>query len=317
MKIPPLTASWDRFSRRDSHPSEKSALRPLSRGRPSTARRVASPRGAGSSWIKNSSRNTSRDVKDVSYGRVLCASTKPVAHDRHGPRKQVARAATLSLPPDGSFDDHDVCWERAKFLRESDAYKYAWIPQARLEDFREGLRKKTVDRSYFLESTEVVAQTERGNDDLPGRNVNTRDRWLRRETWHCECGPGSTQLTPDEMIASSKRAQAKRTRVSKIHTGGSKKVGCPACFVVRYPNPSCFQSVVPGGPSIDGFVRVAWKLVGHSAACDEVTQHASEPRPIRMIDELTRRNSKHSDTEIVEMYKRAVWSAFHARARAR
>ena len=109
---------------------------------------------------------------------------------------QVARAATLSLPPDGSFDDHDVCWERAKFLRESDAYKYAWIPQARLEDFREGLRKKTVDRSYFLQHR-IGAQTERGNDELPGRNVNTHDRWLRREEWHCECGPGSTQLTPD------------------------------------------------------------------------------------------------------------------------
>ena len=59
---------------------------------------------------------------------------------RHGPPKQVARAATLSLPPDGLFDDHDVCWERARFFRESDAYKYAWIPQARLEDFREATR---------------------------------------------------------------------------------------------------------------------------------------------------------------------------------
>ena len=123
--------------------------------------------------------------------------------NRHGSRKQVARAATLSLPPDGSFDDHDVCWERAKFLRESDAYKYAWIPQARLEDFREGLRKKTVDCSYFLQQSRVRMQTERGNDDLPGRNVNMHDRWLRCEEWHCECGPGSTQLTPDEMIASS------------------------------------------------------------------------------------------------------------------
>ena len=149
-------------------------------------------------------------------------------------------------------------------------YKYAWIPQARLEDFREGLRKKTVDRSYFLKCTEVVAQTEGGNDDLPGQSVNTRDRWLCCEEWHCECGPGSTQLSPDEMIASSMRAQARRSRMSKVHTGRGKKVGCPACFVVRYPNPSCFQSVVPGGPSIEGFVRVAWKLVGHSAACDEV-----------------------------------------------
>ena len=229
--------------------------------------------------------------------------------NRHGSRKQVARAATLSLPPDGSFDDHDVCWERAKFLRESDAYKYAWIPQARLEDFREGLRKKTVDRSYFLKGTDVVTQTERGNDDLPGQSVNTRDRWLRREVWHCECGPGSTQLTPDEMIASSMRAQARRSRMSKIHTGRGKKVGCPACFLVRYPNPSCFQSVVPGGPSIDGFVRVAWKLVGHSAACDEVTSTSVSKGAIRMIDELTRRNPKHSDTEIVEMYKMAVRSA--------
>jgi hypothetical protein len=69
----------------------------------------------GSSWMENSSRNTSRDVKDVSYGRVLCAHETGGAN-RHGSRKQVARAATLSLPPDGSFDDHDVCWERAKFL---------------------------------------------------------------------------------------------------------------------------------------------------------------------------------------------------------
>ena len=139
--------------------------------------------------------------------------------NQHGPPKQVARAATLSLPPDGSFDDHDVCWERAKFFRESDAYKYAWIPQARLEDFREGLWKK-VDRSYFLLRWKVNEQTVRGNVGLPGRIVNTRDRWLRCEEWHCECGPGSTQLTPDEMIVSSMRAQAMRSRMSKIHTGG-------------------------------------------------------------------------------------------------
>ena len=127
--------------------------------------------------------------------------------------------------------------------------------------------------------------------------------------WHCECGPRSTQLTPDEMVASSMRAQAKSSRVSKIHTSGGKKVGCPACFVVRYPNPSFFQSMKPGGPSIDGFVRVAWKLVGHSAACDEVMSTRVSKGAIRMIDELTRRNPKHSDTEIVEMYKGAVRSA--------
>ena len=226
--------------------------------------------------------------------RTVCVYEIGGSH-RHGPRKQVARAATLSLPPDGSFDDHDVCWERAKFLRESDAFKYAWIPQARLEDFREGLRETKVDRSYFLKRTDVGARIERENGDLPGQSVNTRDRWLRCETWHCECGPGSTQLTPDEMIASSMRAQAKSSRVSKIHTGGGKKVGCPACFVVRYPNPSCFQSVVPGGPSIDGFVRVAWKLVGHSAACDEVTSTRVSKGAIRTIDELTRGNPKNSD----------------------
>ena len=65
----------------------------------------------------------------------------------------------------------------------------------------------------------------------------------------------------------------------------------------------------PGGPSIDGFVRVAWKLVGHSAACDEVMSTRVSKGAIRMIDELTRRNPKHSDTEIVEMYKGAVRSA--------
>ena len=60
--------------------------------------------------------------------------------NQHGPPREVQRTATLSLPLDGSFDDHDVCWERARFFRESDAYKYAWIPQARLEDFREATR---------------------------------------------------------------------------------------------------------------------------------------------------------------------------------
>ena len=105
------------------------------------------------------------------------------------------------------------------------------------------------------------------------------------------------------------RAQAKSSRVSKIHTGGGKKVGCEACFLVRYPNPSYFQSVIPGGTSIDGFVRVAWKLVEHSAACDEVTSTQVSKGAIRMIDELTRRNPKHSDTEIVEMYKTAIRSA--------
>ena len=152
--------------------------------------------------------------------------------NRHGSRKQVARAATLSLPPDGSFDDHDVCWERAKFLRESDAYKYAWIPQARLEDFREGLRKKTVDCSYFLQQSRVRMQTERGNDDLPGRNVNMHDRWLRCEEWHCECGPGSTQLTPDEMIASSMRVPGRSTPASaKFTQVGVKRLVVQRAFL--------------------------------------------------------------------------------------
>ena len=54
---------------------------------------------------------------DGRQGRQLRSRTARVYEiggwRRHGPRKQVARAATLSLPPDGSFDDHDVCWERA------------------------------------------------------------------------------------------------------------------------------------------------------------------------------------------------------------
>jgi len=49
------------------------------------------------------------------------------------------------------------------------------------------------------------------------------------------------------------RAQANISGVSKIHTGGGKKVGCPARFGVWYPNPSRFQSVIPGDTSIDGF----------------------------------------------------------------
>jgi len=69
--------------------------------------------------------------------------------NQHGQRKQVERTTTLSLPPDNSFDDRHVCWERPKFARESDAFKYAWIPQARLGAFREGLNT-TMQRTYFL-----------------------------------------------------------------------------------------------------------------------------------------------------------------------
>ena len=69
-----------------------------------------------------------------------------------------------------------------------------------------------MDRSYFLQHSIRIVQTERGNDDLPGRILNTHDRWLRCEEWHCECGPGATQLTPDEMNTTRfKRARAKRT----------------------------------------------------------------------------------------------------------
>ena len=84
-------------------------------------------------------------------------------------------------------------------------------------------------------------------------------------------------LHPDEMITSSMRARARRPRVSKIHTGGGKKVGCPACFVVRYPNPSFLQSMIPGGPSIDGFVRVAWSWRG-TGGVRRGDEHASEQR---------------------------------------
>ena len=84
VKIPPPATSWDRSSRRDSHPSfgvpQKCAIRLVSRGGAPLdgSTRVASSRGVGSSWMENSSRNTSRDVKDVSCGRALCASRKPV-----------------------------------------------------------------------------------------------------------------------------------------------------------------------------------------------------------------------------------------------
>ena len=253
------------------------------------------------------------------HGRQLRTRTVLVYEtgvaNQHDQRKQVERTATLSLPPDDSFDDHDVYWERRKLAYESDAYKYAWIPQSRLEDFREGLKKKTVDRSYVVQycRSRVGAQTQRGNDVLPGQIVNTRERWLRVEAWHCECGPGSTQLSPDEMIESSMRAQAEGSRMSKIHTNGGKKVGCGACFVVRYPNPSCFQSVIPGGTSIDGFVRVAWKLVEHSAACDEVKNTRWSKGAIRNIGEMIRRNPKHSDNEIKEMYTKVVRTALMAK----
>ena len=84
--------------------------------------------------MKNPMRPASSDVKDVSCVRVLCAASHETGGvNQHGPRKQVQRAATLSLPPDGSFDDDDACWIRAKFLRENNAY--TWIPHARLGDF--------------------------------------------------------------------------------------------------------------------------------------------------------------------------------------
>ena len=50
-------------------------------------------------------------------------------------------------------------------------------------------------------------------------------------------------------------------------------------------------------------------MMEHSAACHRVTKTRVSKGAIRMIDELTRRNPKHSDIEIVEMYERVVWSA--------
>ena len=50
-------------------------------------------------------------------------------------------------------------------------------------------------------------------------------------------------------------------------------------------------------------------MVEHSAACDEVTSTRVSKGAMRMIDELTRRNPKHSDIQILEMYKKAVPSA--------
>jgi uncharacterized protein YjhX (UPF0386 family) len=239
--------------------------------------------------------------------RTVFVCETGVAH-QHGQRKQVERTTTLSLPPDNSFDEHDVYWERPKLSYESDAYKYAWIPQARLGDFREGLRE-TMERSYYKHRSRVGVQTQGGKDVLPGRIVNTSERWFRDETWHCECGPGSTQLNPDEMIASSMRAQAEGSRMSKVHVNGGKKVGCPACFVVRYPNPSCFQSVIHGGASVDGFVRVAWKLVEHSAACNEVKSTRVSKGARMIIGDMIRSNPKHSDVEIKGMYKKAIRAA--------
>ena len=150
MTIPPLTTSRDRSSRRDSRPPSTCLRSPSVGGAP---RRLGARCGVEGRGLFMDEASV-KDRFEGRRGRQLRTRTVRIQEtggaNQHGSRKQVARAATLSLPPDGSFDDHDVCWERAKFLRESDAYKYAWIPQARLEDFREGLRKKTVDRSYFL-----------------------------------------------------------------------------------------------------------------------------------------------------------------------
>ena len=48
----------------------------------------------------------------------------------------------LSKPKSGWFDDDDVAWEGPMILRENAKFKYAWLPESRLEDFLASLREK-------------------------------------------------------------------------------------------------------------------------------------------------------------------------------
>jgi len=72
-------------------------------------------------------------------GQVVVRFLELGAPNQYGAGRVVERNGILSLPPDGPFDADDVHWEGRSLFRETDKYKYAWIPGSRLDDFREGL----------------------------------------------------------------------------------------------------------------------------------------------------------------------------------
>ena len=111
------------------------------------------------------------------------------------------------------------------------------------------------------------------------------------------------------MIERSRRVRA---RGGKTLTGSGKKVGCPSNFVVRYPNVALIHAALPGGDTIDGFVRVAWSSEKHSAECADVKSTRVSRGALRTISQLTRQNPKHTDREIVEKYKQIIRDALMA-----
>lgn len=203
------------------------------------------------------------DVVNEIQTRAVCV-VEPGGVNQHGARKQVERTTTVTTPKSGWFDDDDVAWEGLTLLRENAKFKYAWLPESRLEEFLAGLREK-YERSYYLAS--VKAEDDCRSQQLPCKVVNTRSRWKRVEYWNCECGPHSDRVCADEMIERSRRIRA---RGGKTLTGSGKKVGCQSNFVVRYPNVALIHAALPGGYTIDGFVRVAWSSEKHSAECADV-----------------------------------------------
>ena len=236
------------------------------------------------------------DVVNEVQMRAVCV-VEPGGANQHGARKQVERTTTVTTPKSGWFDDDDVAWEGPTLLRENAKFKYAWLPELRLEEFLAGLREK-YERSYYLAS--VKAEDDCRSQQLPGKAVNTRSRWKRVEHWNCECGPHSDRVCADEMIERSRRVRA---RGGKTLTGSGKKVGCQSNFVVRYPNVALIHAALPGRDTIDGFVRVAWSSEKHSAECADVKSTRVSRGALRTISQLTRQNPKHTDREIVEKYK--------------
>ena len=163
--------------------------------------------------------------------RAVCV-VEPGGVNQHGARKQVERTTTVTTPKSGWFDNDDVAWEGPALLRENAKFKYAWLPESRLEEFLAGLREK-YERSYYLACVKAEDVGLCRSQQLPGKAVDTRSRWKRVNYWNCECGPHSNRVCADEMI---ERSRCVRARAGKTLTGSGKKVGCQSNFVVGYPN---------------------------------------------------------------------------------
>ena len=86
------------------------------------------------------------DVVNEIQTRAVCV-VEPGGVNQHGTRKQVERTKTVTTPKSGWFDDDDdVAWEGPMILRENAKFKYAWLPESRLEEFLAGLQESTCHR---------------------------------------------------------------------------------------------------------------------------------------------------------------------------